>query len=87
MVFWKTFVENVIDNIENDGFDFSHISRMIIIIVCNKMDMAYDFYIKHNMHAVEWKLNQLINKDKSLLNKLPLSWIHPPNRKFKSYRV
>ena len=58
---------------------------MNIIIVCNKMDMTYDFYMKHNMSAVEWKLNQLINKDKNLVNKLPASWIHPLNRKFKSY--
>ena len=60
---------------------------MSIITVCNKMDMTYDFYIKQNMPAVEWKLNQLININKNLTNKLPASWIHPLNRKFKSYRV
>ena len=32
--------------------------------------MSYDFYIKHNMHAVEWKIIALINKDKTLINKL-----------------
>ena len=48
--------------------------------------MTYDFYMKHNMSAVEWKLNQSINKDKHLINKLPASWIHPLNRKFKGYR-
>ena len=86
MVSWKIFVENKISNLKNDGFGFSHISEMNIIIVCNKMDMTNDFYMKHNMPAVEWKLNQLINKDKNLINKLPASWIHPVNRKFKSYR-
>ena len=30
------------------------------------MDMSYDFYIKHNMPAVERKLNMMINKDKTL---------------------
>ena len=59
---------------------------MNIIIVCNKTDLTYDFYMKHNMSAVEWRLNQLINKDKNLINKLPASWIHPLNRKFKNYR-
>ena len=29
---------------------------MNIIIVFNKMDMTYDFYMKHNMRAVEWKI-------------------------------
>ena len=86
MVSWKFFAENKINNLKNDGFDFSHISEKNIIIVCNKMDMTYDFYMKHNMSAVEWKLNQLINKDKNLINKLPASWIHPLNQKVKSYR-
>ena len=67
MVSWKIFVENGITNFKSKGFDFSHISQMIIIIVCNKMDMTYDSNMKHNMPAVEWKINQLINKDKNLI--------------------
>ena len=59
---------------------------MNIIIVCNKVDMTYHFLMKHNMPAVEWKLNQLINKDKNLINKLPASWIQPLNGKFINYR-
>ena len=34
------------------------------------MDMAYEFDIKHIMHAVVWKLNAMINKDKSMINEL-----------------
>ena len=49
---WKIFVENVIDNFKNEGFDFSRISQINIIIVCNKMDMTYDFYMKHNMQMI-----------------------------------
>ena len=76
MVFRKIFVEIEINNLKNDGFDYSHISEMNFKIVCNKMDMTYDFYMKHNMSAVECKL----------INKLPASWIHSLNRNFKSYR-
>ena len=72
---WKIFIENVINDFENDGYVFSHISQMNIITICNNMDMTYDFYMKQNMPAVEWKINQLINKNKKLINK------------FKSYRV
>ena len=85
MVSWKIFVENAIGNLKKDGFDFSDLSQMNIIIVCNKMYMTYDCYMKHNMPAIEWKLNQLINKDKNLINKLPASWIHPLKRKFQRY--
>ena len=87
MVSWKNFVEKVINNFKNEGYDFSHISQMNFKIVCNKMDMTYDFYLKHNMQAVEWKINAMINRDKSLINKFPRNWMHPLNRKFESYRV
>ena len=48
--------------------------------------MSYDFYIKYNMHAVEWKNNAMINKNKKLFKKFPPSWRHPLNRSFESYR-
>ena len=49
--------------------------------------MSNDFYIKHNMCALQWKLNAMINKNKSLINKFDQNWKHPVNRKFESYRV
>ena len=59
---------------------------MSITIICDKMDMTYVFYMKHNTPMIEWKLNKLINKDKKLINKFPRNWIHPLNRKFENYR-
>ena len=44
--------------------------------------MSYDFYFKHNMHAVEWKRNAMINKNKNLINKLDRSKCHPIIRNF-----
>ena len=49
--------------------------------------MSYDFCIKLNMCALEWKLNAMINKNKSLINKFPHNWRHPLNSKIESYRV
>ena len=51
------------------------------------MDKACDFYFKHKMHAVEWKLNALINKGKFLTTKLNNNWRHSLIRKLESYRV
>ena len=48
--------------------------------------MTYDFYLKHNMSAFEWKLNSKINKDKNLINKFPKNWRHLINTKFNKYR-
>ena len=38
------------------------------------------------MPAFEWKLNQIINKDKNLIKKFPQNWRHPINIKFNCYR-
>ena len=69
-----------------EGCDFSHIAEMDIITLAHKRDMKYDLYLKHNMSAFEWKIIQLINKDKNLINKFPCDWRHPINMKFNCYR-
>ena len=86
MIPWKNFFEKVIDDLKDKGYTFDHIAEMHIITKTHKMDMSYDFHIKHNMHAVEWKINAMINKNKKLINKIPRNWRHPPNRIFESYR-
>ena len=60
---------------------------MNIIAIASKLDMSYDFYIKHKMCALEWKLNAMINKNKYLIKKLNRNCRHSLNRKFESYRV
>ena len=67
---WEKFMENVIKDFKNKGYNFNHIAKMNIITIANQMDMSYDFYIKHNMNAVEWLLIAMINKNKNLMNKL-----------------
>ena len=44
---------------------------MDFIKLAHKQDMTYDFYIKLNMSAFEWKLNAMFNKDKNLINNFP----------------
>ena len=51
------------------------------------MDMSFDFYIEHNMHAVEWKLNAMVNKNQTLINKIDRYWRHPLDGKFENYLV
>ena len=65
----KSWLEEVFDGLKNKGRTFKHLAEMRIITTAKKMDMSYDFYIKHNMHAVEWKLNGMINKNKSFIKK------------------
>ena len=82
MCYWYKFLENVINDFKNKGYNFNHIAEMIIITVASKQDMSYDFYNKHNMCALEWKLRSMMNKIKSLINKFYRNWRHPLNKKF-----
>ena len=81
MICWKIFLMKVIDDFKDKGYTFNHIAEMHNITIANKMDMSYDFFIRHNMCALEWKLNAMINRSESLINKFDGNWSHPWNRK------
>ena len=75
------------DDFKNNGYSFNLNEAMKIITVSNKMDMTYEFYIKQNMHMIEWKLNSIVNKNRKLINKFNETWRHRLNRKFRKNRV
>ena len=54
---------------------------MKIITLVDKRNRTNDFYVKHNMHAVEWAINKKLSKDKNLTKTLIIIWRHPLNRK------
>ena len=70
MISSSKFFEKVISDFKDRGYIFNHIAEMQIITIANKVDTSYDFYIKHNMHAVEWRLNAIINKNCNFITKL-----------------
>ena len=84
---WSKYLREAIDSLKEEGCHFNHVAEMNIITLAHKRDMTYDFYLKHNMPAFEWKLNALINKDKNLINKFSQTWRHDINIKFDCYRV
>ena len=86
-IFWSNYLRDVIDNLIEEGFQFNYMAEMDFITLAHKQDMTYDFYIQHNMPALEMRLNAVINKDKNLVNHFPRDWYHPLNKKFDSYRV
>ena len=67
----------MIEDFINKGYTFNHKAEKKLITLANKMDMSYHFYFKHNMLAVDRNLIMMINKDKTLLNKLNRNWRHP----------
>ena len=85
-VSWSNYIRDAIDKLKEEGYDINYKAEMDIIMLAHKRDMTYDFYLKHNMTASEWKLNSMINKDKNLINKFPQNWRHPINTKFGCYR-
>ena len=69
MISLSSFLDQVFSDFKDNGNNFNHIAEMNILTIANKMDMSYDFDIKHKMLAVDWNLNALINKIKSLIKK------------------
>ena len=84
---WSNYLRDAIDSLKEEGYAFNQIAEMDIITLAHKRDMRYDFYMKHNISAFEWKQNALINKDKNLVIKFPQTCRHPINIKFDCYRV
>ena len=79
MCYWYKVLEIVLIYFINKGYKFNHKAEMKIITIVKEMDMSYDFYIKHNMH--ERKLIMMINKGKTIINKLNRNWRDPLIRK------
>ena len=73
--------------ISKKGYNLNHTGEMNIITKSDEMDMAYDFYFKHNLQAVERKMNAMNEKNKKLISKFNEAWRYPLIRKFESYRV
>ena len=86
IVSWSNYIREANDSLKKEGHHFDKIAEMDVITLAHKPDMAYDFYLKHNMSAFEWKLNAMINKDKNLINKFPQNWRPPINTKIGCYR-
>ena len=83
---WSNYLREAINDLKEEGYDFSHKAEMDSITLAHKPDLTDDFYLKHNLPAFEWKLNAMINKDKNLINKFPPNWWHPINSNFDCYR-
>ena len=81
-VSWSNYLRDAITNLNVEGYGFNYMAEMDIITLAHKRDMTYDFYLKHKMPAIEWKLNAMINKNKNLINEFPQNWRHPINTKF-----
>ena len=77
---WSNYLRDAINNLKEERYHFNYIAEMNNIKLAHKRERTYDFYSRHNMSAIEWKQNAMINKDKSLLNKFPRIWRHPLNR-------
>ena len=52
LISWKKFLEKLIEDFKDKGCISNHVAEVRIISIANKLDMAHEFYNKHNMHAV-----------------------------------
>ena len=89
MISWANFLKEVISDFKEKEHNFNPIAEVnvITIAIANKNDMSFDFYNKNKMHAVKWKLNAMINKNKNLIEKLNRNWRHPLIENFKQVPI
>ena len=78
----KRYLVYQIDKFIEKEHLFSYIDEMNITTVKDKIYMAYDYYIKHPMSAVELKLNMINSKIPNIMKSLNRSHIHPLIRKY-----
>ena len=64
MCSWYKILEKKLSDFKDKGYNFNHIAEKNFIAKAKKADMSYQLYLKHNMQAVEWKLNAMIRKEK-----------------------
>ena len=53
MTSWSKFLEKVISDFKDKGYNSNQIAEMNLITIANKVDMSYDFHNKHLICAVE----------------------------------
>ena len=81
MIFRENLLVDVINDFNKKRYTFDGIVELYIITIANKMDMSYEFYIKHKMHAVAGKLIMIVAKNPHLMKSLNRYINHPQNRK------
>ena len=80
--FGQSFLEDAIKDFTIEGNNLIHVAELNNITIANKLDMSYGSYIKHNLHAVERKLNAKINKNEGLVKRLDCGKRQPIINKF-----
>ena len=80
-IWWKDFLNEVISGFSNFGLKFDYVGELKIITIVDKRDRTYDFYIIHNMHAVECAINKKVSQNSNLIKNFIISWRLPLNRK------
>ena len=74
---WKSSSNTIISDFSNSGHEFDYIDEINIVTIVDKRDRTYDFYNKHNMHAVERKLNRMLKEKPILTINFKIGWRHP----------
>ena len=54
-LWWKENLNDVISGFIIIGHNFDYVGERNVFNIVDKRDRTYEFYIKHKMHAVEWK--------------------------------
>ena len=82
----KSYLLYWIEYYKLQGHSFCNIDKMIIKTIFDKCNMTYKEYMKQPMHAMERRLNFVIDRHRQLINALDGSKNHPLIRKYSHIR-
>ena len=78
----KSYLLFYIDSCESGGYKFRNINHMIINTIACMCNMTYKNYINHPTSMLERRINMIIARNPSLINKLNRNKNHPLIRKY-----
>ena len=82
MISLRIFLKDIINDFNNQGYSFNHISELNIITKVRKLFMTYDFYITRPMPMFERKINMIISRNPHLINAMDRNHNHPLIRRY-----
>ena len=72
-----------IENLENDGHKFSHISEMNIVFISHQRNITYEYYLRIPKSMLEWTLIKKLASNPKLIKAFNINTYHPLIQKYR----
>ena len=78
----RSYLISKIEDLENDGHKFSHISEMNIVFISNLRNMTYEHYLMIPKPMIEWTIIRKLATNPKLIKAFNINTNHPLIQKY-----